>query len=226
MSDVFRHRIRVRYGECDLQGVVFNANWLAYFDVVITELWRDRVGDYMDMIERGVDMVVAEAGVRFRAPARFDDVVDPDRLGVLGGSYGGYMTSWMIGHTDRFKAAVSERAVNNMLVLCNSAVAAEGMMMAKMAGVDLDRIVEVITNGSGFSNSFRGVTGRAMKGKFEPSFALDLAYKDLSLAIDLATEHGVPGMVAPQVLKACRGMSARLDRMGRAGHARGAARGG
>ena len=76
VSDVFRHRIRVRYGECDLQGVVFNATWLAYFDVVITELWRDRVGDYMDMIDRGVDMVVAEAGVRFRAPARFDDVVE------------------------------------------------------------------------------------------------------------------------------------------------------
>ncbi|MGH9074646.1 MAG: S9 family peptidase, partial [Acidimicrobiales bacterium] len=43
--------------------------------------------------------------------------VDPDRLGVLGGSYGGYMTSWIIGHTDRFKAACSERAVNNLLTL-------------------------------------------------------------------------------------------------------------
>jgi dipeptidyl aminopeptidase/acylaminoacyl peptidase len=41
--------------------------------------------------------------------------VDGDRLGVLGGSYGGYMTSWLIGHTDRFKAACSERAVNNWL---------------------------------------------------------------------------------------------------------------
>ncbi|MCW2978184.1 MAG: peptidase, partial [Actinomycetia bacterium] len=28
--------------------------------------------------------------------------VDPDRLGVIGGSYGGYMTSWIIGHTNRF----------------------------------------------------------------------------------------------------------------------------
>lgn len=43
------------------------------------------------------------------------DWVDPDRLGILGGSYGGYMTSWAIGHTDRFKAAVSERACNNLL---------------------------------------------------------------------------------------------------------------
>lgn len=41
------------------------------------------------------------------------DFCDPERLGVLGGSYGGYMTSWICGHTDRFKAACSERAVNN-----------------------------------------------------------------------------------------------------------------
>ena len=40
--------------------------------------------------------------------------LDPDRVGVLGGSYGGYLTSWLIGHTDRFVAACSERAVNNL----------------------------------------------------------------------------------------------------------------
>ena len=43
------------------------------------------------------------------------DFVDVDRLGVMGGSYGGYMTSWIIGHNDRFRAAISERAVNNLL---------------------------------------------------------------------------------------------------------------
>jgi dipeptidyl aminopeptidase/acylaminoacyl peptidase len=43
------------------------------------------------------------------------DFIDPDRLGVMGGSYGGYMTSWIVSHTDRFRAACSERAVNNML---------------------------------------------------------------------------------------------------------------
>jgi dipeptidyl aminopeptidase/acylaminoacyl peptidase len=56
-------------------------------------------------------MAVIDAAVeRFR-------LVDPDRLGVLGGSYGGYMTSWIVGHSDRFKAAVSERAVNDILHL-------------------------------------------------------------------------------------------------------------
>jgi dipeptidyl aminopeptidase/acylaminoacyl peptidase len=43
--------------------------------------------------------------------------VDADRLGVQGGSYGGYLTSWIVGHTDRFKAAVSERAVNNLVTM-------------------------------------------------------------------------------------------------------------
>jgi dipeptidyl aminopeptidase/acylaminoacyl peptidase len=40
------------------------------------------------------------------------DFCDPKRVGVMGGSYGGYMTSWIVSHTDRFKAACSERAVN------------------------------------------------------------------------------------------------------------------
>jgi len=38
--------------------------------------------------------------------------IDPDRLGLLGGSYGGFMTSWIVGHCRRFRAACSERAVN------------------------------------------------------------------------------------------------------------------
>ena len=45
----------------------------------------------------GVDALVA------------DGLVDPDRLGVTGGSYGGYLTAWIVGHTDRFAAAVACR---------------------------------------------------------------------------------------------------------------------
>jgi acylaminoacyl-peptidase len=43
-----------------------------------------------------------------------DALVDADRMGVTGGSYGGYLTSWIIGHTDRFRAAVTCRSVNDM----------------------------------------------------------------------------------------------------------------
>jgi dipeptidyl aminopeptidase/acylaminoacyl peptidase len=46
--------------------------------------------------------------------------LDADRLGVLGGSYGGYMTTWIIGHTKRFKAALSERAVNSLTSMFGS----------------------------------------------------------------------------------------------------------
>ena len=41
--------------------------------------------------------------------------IDASRQGMLGGSYGGYMATWLAGHTDRFRAICSERAVNNML---------------------------------------------------------------------------------------------------------------
>ena len=40
--------------------------------------------------------------------------VDPNRLGVTGGSYGGFSTNWVIGHTDRFKAAVTQRCLSNL----------------------------------------------------------------------------------------------------------------
>ncbi|GMU83899.1 MAG: acyl-peptide hydrolase [Planctomycetota bacterium] len=40
--------------------------------------------------------------------------VDRKRLGVLGGSYGGFMTAWIVGHTNRFRAAVAQRGVNNL----------------------------------------------------------------------------------------------------------------
>lgn len=69
-------KLRVRYGECDPQGVVFNAHYLAYFDIGITELFRaafGTLGGYQAMVDRGVDFVVGEAGLRYHRPARFDD---------------------------------------------------------------------------------------------------------------------------------------------------------
>jgi acyl-CoA thioester hydrolase len=85
VPEEFRYAQRVRYHECDPQGVVFNANYLAYVDVGMTELWRE-VGGYEEMISDGTDMVVAEAQIRYRAPLRFDDefeaVLAVTRLGT------------------------------------------------------------------------------------------------------------------------------------------------
>lgn len=41
--------------------------------------------------------------------------IDPERMGVTGGSYGGYMTAWIVGHTARFRAAVAQRCVSNLI---------------------------------------------------------------------------------------------------------------
>lgn len=46
--------------------------------------------------------------------------IDKDRMGVTGGSYGGYMTVWIIGHTDRYKAAVTQRCVSNLISMWGS----------------------------------------------------------------------------------------------------------
>jgi acyl-CoA thioester hydrolase len=81
----FVHRLRVRYNECDAQGHVFNANYFVYFDIILTELWRETLGSYQALTADGLDLVVAETGARFRAPARFDDeleiTLEVERLG-------------------------------------------------------------------------------------------------------------------------------------------------
>ena len=75
----FRHSTRVRYNECDAQQAVFNANYLVFCDVAITELWREAMGSYDKMAQDlGIDLVVAEANVKYRKATRFDEVLDVD----------------------------------------------------------------------------------------------------------------------------------------------------
>jgi len=75
VAEPFVHHLRVRYSECDSQGVLFNANYLAYIDHTITELWRAAYGGYQAMLDRGVDIVVAEVRMRFLGSARFDEEI-------------------------------------------------------------------------------------------------------------------------------------------------------
>lgn len=77
--------MRVRYNECDPQGIVFNANYFVYFDVALTEFFREAIGGYDKLFDWDCDMVVRDAGARFEASAAFDDElslrVAPVRLG-------------------------------------------------------------------------------------------------------------------------------------------------
>ena len=77
MSRALIHPMRVRFAECDPQGIVFNSRYLEYFDVAMTEIWREALGPYEQATaDAGVDLVVAEAGIRYRDSLRFDDVFD------------------------------------------------------------------------------------------------------------------------------------------------------
>ncbi|MEP2990051.1 MAG: thioesterase family protein [Parasphingorhabdus sp.] len=79
-------QLRVRYAECDLQGIVFNANYLAFADVGLTEYLRALMVDQTGSGERdmlhgfigifGGDNWVRHADVDFRAPAKADDLLD------------------------------------------------------------------------------------------------------------------------------------------------------
>ena len=69
------------------------------FSRAVSGHWGER--DYLDVME-AMDYVVETY-----------PFVDGSRLGIAGGSYGGFMTNWVVGHTDRFKAAVTMRSISN-----------------------------------------------------------------------------------------------------------------
>ena len=67
--------IRVRYSETDAMGLLHHSNYLTYFEVGRTELFRAQGGNYRRMEELGLYFVVVSIAVRFRRPARYDDVL-------------------------------------------------------------------------------------------------------------------------------------------------------
>jgi acyl-CoA thioester hydrolase len=95
----FRHELRVRYGEVDMQGHVFNAHYLAYVDDACNAWLRGALGDYQ---AAGFDMVLKAASLTWHGGAGFDDLlavdVAPSRWGT---------TSFDVG----FEGSVGERPV-------------------------------------------------------------------------------------------------------------------
>lgn len=72
----FHHALRVRFAETDLQGIVFNANYLMYYDVAWTEYFRAMGLDYQKMLEMDADTVLAKTTMEYKSPARFDEVLE------------------------------------------------------------------------------------------------------------------------------------------------------
>ncbi|MFM7837692.1 MAG: acyl-CoA thioesterase [Planctomycetaceae bacterium] len=70
-----QHEIRVRYSETDAMGFLHHANYLCYFEIGRTELFRAQGGNYRRMEELGLFFVVAKVQVRYRRPARYDDLL-------------------------------------------------------------------------------------------------------------------------------------------------------
>ncbi len=96
------------------------------------------------------------------------------------------------------------KLINNMLAFCNSAAAAEALMIGKRSGIDLRKLDAVIRNASGMSAGYANLASKTLAGDFKATFALDLAHKDLRLALEMADQLGVPGLIAPQVMTLMR----------------------
>lgn len=71
------HPLRVRWAEADMQGVVFNAHYLAWFDIGITEYLRALADGDGDWLARTFDrLYVVKSTLDYKAPARFDDCLE------------------------------------------------------------------------------------------------------------------------------------------------------
>lgn len=70
---VFSHQLRVRYSEIDGQKIVFNAHYLTYCDIAVTEYFRELRRQYPDT---QLETVVAKATLNFRRSAVFDDILN------------------------------------------------------------------------------------------------------------------------------------------------------
>ncbi len=84
----FAHPLRVRWSETDMQGVVFNGNYMNYCDVGITEYLREvHAGDVEQLRHVFERMYVVKSTLEYHAPARFDDEIEVCvRTARLGGS--------------------------------------------------------------------------------------------------------------------------------------------
>jgi 3-hydroxyisobutyrate dehydrogenase-like beta-hydroxyacid dehydrogenase len=97
-----------------------------------------------------------------------------------------------IFHVGTIGAGCVAKLVNNMLAFANTVTACEGMLLGTRAGVDPQLLHDIIQASSGASWAMRQFPQKIFAGDFTAGFTIDLAYKDLRLALELGDELAVP----------------------------------
>jgi acyl-CoA thioester hydrolase len=106
MTHAFRYYLRVRYGECDAQRVVFNARWADYVDIGIVEFFR-ALGFGEALATGSLDYQLVKLTLEWKLPARFDQVLE---LSI-------YATK--LGHTS-FTVMTDFRVAGQRQVICKA----------------------------------------------------------------------------------------------------------
>ncbi len=97
-----------------------------------------------------------------------------------------------IYHVGDIGSGCVAKLVNNMIAFINTAAASEGMLLGTKAGVDPQMLHDIVQASSGGSWAMRQFPSKVFAGDFTPGFTIDLAYKDLRLALEMGDELSVP----------------------------------
>ena len=112
----------VQYVHCSMFGWDFNHEFQVYANAGYTVAYFNQRGT-----TAGYGQAWTKASEGDQGGAEFDEImlgvdelvtrpyIDSSRMGVTGGSCGGFMTNWVVGHTDRFAAAVTQRSITNQI---------------------------------------------------------------------------------------------------------------
>ena len=123
-----------------------------------------------------------------------------------------------IHHMGPLGAGYVVKLVNNVMSMCNVAVAAEAMVLGVRAGMDPQRLFDVLSTSGGRSHHFLKRFPNVLAGNFTPYFSIALSRKDLSLALKMAESLGVPMLATSTVRQIYEAAAAQgLDNVDMAG---------
>ena len=123
-----------------------------------------------------------------------------------------------IHHLGPLGAGYIVKLVNNVMSMCNVAVAAEAMVLGVRAGMDPQRLFDVLSTSGGRSHHFLKRFPNVLAGDFTPYFSIALSRKDLSLALKMAESLGVPMLATSTVRQIYEAAAAQgLDNVDMAG---------